>query len=148
MPYSLIVAIIFGAFTIQAHAQSSIELMCRNQAKEVAAETYKNCVTENKQVQIEKIRKEYQSKLNDLKDHYDKELKKLSGQAKSSSNEATPKTSVKVSQKRASGARGLPEKNVAVKTEVIDMTSDSQVGSMNNSGASDSNVEVVEIPTE
>ena len=148
MPYSLIVALIFGSFAMSAQAQSSIELMCRNQAKEIAAEAYKNCVTENKQVQIEKIRKEYQAKLGELKSHYDQELKKLSSQNKNSGETAVRGSANKASQKRASGARALPEKTIQVKTEAIDLTTESSTTEPSEKTVSDSNVEIVEIPTE
>ncbi len=64
----------------QAQNSSSAEFQCRNKAKEIAAETYKGCMTDNRQAQLEQIRKEYKEKLSDLKSHYDKELKKMAGQ--------------------------------------------------------------------
>ena len=55
------------------------ELTCRAKAKEVAAETYKNCVTENRSAQLEQVRKDYQQRLKLLKEDYEKDLQKLSG---------------------------------------------------------------------
>ena len=58
---------------------TSFELMCRNKAKEIAAETYNNCVTENKQTQIKEVRSEYETELAALKKRMDAKLKKISG---------------------------------------------------------------------
>jgi hypothetical protein len=54
-----------------------IETSCRVRAKEIAAETYKSCVSDQKNAQIEQIKKEYQDKLQALKAHYEAELKKM-----------------------------------------------------------------------
>lgn len=164
---------------VAAFAQASYELTCRNKAKEIAAETYKNCVTENRQTQIEQIRKDYKEKMAELKNHYDSELKKISnGQSSAKQNQsiskeiAAQKTAVptkNVSKNmRASGARSLPKKTV--KTEIIDLTSNStensQSGNLsnNNQGLDESSaqsqnrlnsesenaqdVEVVELPNQ
>lgn len=80
--YSVMAFLTLGTLALTSMAQTSAEVMCRNKAKEIAAETYQTCVTEAKQGQIEQIRKEYQQRLNDLKNHYDKELKKVSGKTK------------------------------------------------------------------
>jgi len=74
-----IVVLVVVASQIAAAQNSSIELSCRSKAKEVANETYKTCVTESKQAQLEKIRTDYQTKLKELKDYYDAELRKVSG---------------------------------------------------------------------
>lgn len=83
MKNALLSPIVFSGMILvglSSHAAvSSAELTCRAKAKEVAAEAYRTCVTDSKQAQIDNIRKEYQKKLSDLKAHYDKELKKLSG---------------------------------------------------------------------
>lgn len=71
---------------------NSTEMMCRNKAKEVAAETYKNCVTEVKQSQVQNIRKEYEQKLNALKKHYDEELKKIAKGSQTPSKQAPKNT--------------------------------------------------------
>ncbi len=62
-------------------ADASFEVMCRGKAKEIAAETYKGCMTEYRQTQLEQIRKEYKEELSQLKNQYDKKLKKLTGKA-------------------------------------------------------------------
>lgn len=54
------------------------ELVCKNKAKELASESFKSCVTESRNVRIDQIRKEYQQKLQELKTHYDGQLKTLS----------------------------------------------------------------------
>jgi len=130
-------------------AQASYEVQCRTKAKEIAAETYKGCMTEQRQAQIEQIRKDYKDKLSKLKNHYDKELKKLSGgsvqmqqtaalnNGVEPSNEQTgpeitlKKLGSKNTKTRSSGAR-LPQKKTGVaatQTQVIDMSApiDSQI---------------------
>lgn len=64
---------------LQAEASSPMELTCRSQAKELAVQTYQNCVTEARTQRIKEIRKEYQTKLTELKSTYDQELKSLAG---------------------------------------------------------------------
>jgi hypothetical protein len=77
---NILVAILMISFGRLAFTQeASYELTCRAKAKEIAAETYKNCVTENKSAQLEQIKKEYQQKLKALKDDYEKELQRLNG---------------------------------------------------------------------
>lgn len=176
---SVTLALIINVFaSLTAFAQSSYELTCRNKAKEIAAETYKNCVTEQRQSQIEQIRKDYKEKMAELKNHYDSELKKISnGQSVSKQNQSlskeinSPKSTAptKTASKnmRASGARSLPKKTV--KTEVIDLTTgsaestpvstqmppqslDESSGSsqnrLNNESENAQDVEVVELPTQ
>ncbi len=154
MPYSILLALSLSAFVLSAHAESSFELLCRNQAKEIAAETYKNCVTEQRQSQVEQIRKEYQQKLADLKSHYDGELKKVSsgkirnsGAKQKVSSDDNFKTETKSVLKRSSGARELPEKKVTsntVKTEVIDFSSPTK----RETESTEDGTEIVEIPVE
>ncbi len=153
MPYSILIFLSLSSFILTAKAQSSFELTCRNQAKEIASETYKNCVTTQRQGQVEEIRKEYQQKLSDLKSHYDGELKKVSsGQNHASSPKLTVASEIRKDKsgimKRASGARELPEKKISsnsVKTETIDFSRQS-----NNAApaASDDSTEIVEIPVD
>ncbi len=160
MPYSLIIFLSLSSMSLFTKAESSFEVMCRNQAKEIAAETYKNCVTENRQTQVDQIRKEYQQKISDLKSHYDGELKKVSaGQTRSGNTQQTVAATIKKDKsgvmKRASGARELPEKKMnTAKTEVIDfskpsVSSDSaaKANSAPQTESSDS-TEIIEIPVE
>lgn len=81
---TLTVIIIFMGTFIghQAWSAESIEFMCRSKAKEIAAETYKNCVVDNKQAEIDRIRQEYKDKLDALKNQYNQELKGLSSEEK------------------------------------------------------------------
>jgi hypothetical protein len=150
-------------------AQASYEVMCRNKAKEIAADTYKGCMTEQRQSQIEQIRKDYKEKLSNLKNHYDKKLKELSGsQAKATRPAAVvaesnqPEITLKKidsgkTRQRTSGAR-LPQKKSTVATQVIDLTSpvDSQINTTDEPVQSESRVrssddndaEVVELPSQ
>lgn len=153
--------------SLGAFADTSYELSCRNRAKEIAAETYKNCVTEQRQTQLQQIREEYKEKLADLKNHYDRELKKLSGKQVEGPVEQTKvKTQIKTTARniRPSGARSLPKKGV--RTEVIDLTTPSPVSSQAQMAApadegidqsqnrlkteteNPQDVEIVELPTQ
>lgn len=161
---------------LSAFAQSSYELMCRNKAKEIAAETYKNCVTEQRQSQIEQIRKDYKEKMADLKNHYDRELKKISSGKQSSATQITQTTEIVIPKgaatkangkmMRASGARSLPKKTV--RTQSIDLTTDStenaqvstpapdestnqsqnRINSVQTESENPQDVEIVELPTQ
>ena len=72
------------AFCPQAFAaaeMTSQEISCRAKAKEVAAETYRGCVSEYKNAEVERLRKNYQKKLKALKDNYEREIDTLTGEA-------------------------------------------------------------------
>lgn len=152
---------ILGTFVLSfllsqgAFAEASFEVMCRSKAKEIAAETYKGCMTEYRQTQLEQIRKEYKEELSQLKNQYDKKLKKLSGksaapvatapqssvgsvnseESEGSRNAAVEPTVVSTIQlkrthQRNSGAR-MPSKKLGAGTQVIDLSKsvDSQLNS-------------------
>jgi ATP-dependent Clp protease ATP-binding subunit ClpA len=101
---------------------SEIESSCRIKAKEIAAETYRGCVTEQKNSQIEQIKKEYAAKLQALKAHYEQELKKMNASSKSkaedsSAPEAAPIEKIEKSEKSdtsASGKSPMKKQKVAV----------------------------------
>ena len=114
-------SLILLAMASQATAAgtNSIEFMCKTKAKEIAAETYKGCVTENKQAQVERIRKEYQTKLAELKNQYNSELKQLS-----------PKKAGKSSAVLETTASEMPAKKMKSKKkkkEQIDFSSPNQI---------------------
>ncbi|MBC7742216.1 MAG: hypothetical protein H7061_08465 [Bdellovibrionaceae bacterium] len=137
--------LIICGFTSEARAENSGEMSCRMKAKEIAAETYKNCMTDQRQTQLEQIRKDYKEKLSELKSHYDEKLKKLSGvSGKAQSAPAVseqPQSSDEMSKpvlrplaeakrsaqnrSRASGARSLPMKKGPVKSQSIDLSTPS-----------------------
>ncbi len=73
-------SVLFSLITLTgliAQAQSSAELTCKAQAKEIAVQTYSNCITEARNGQIDQIRKSYKEELSALKAKYDAELKRL-----------------------------------------------------------------------
>jgi hypothetical protein len=148
------VSLILLAFASQASAAAganSIEFMCKAKAKEIAAETYKGCVVENKQAQVERIRKEYQAKLAELKNQYNSELKQLS-----------PKKTGKASAAVDTSTSEMPAKKVKsskIKTEKIDFSAGNQSTSTTEvSSSADQNdssgeltlpeTEIVEIPVQ
>ncbi len=138
----------FTGFAQQAPS-SSAELTCRSQAKEVAVQTYQSCVTTARQKRIEEIRKEYQSKLGDLKSHYDSELKKLSpSQTTNSSQNNKVATKQKKSKDNSNNsASTLPKKkNENVQTlpvQNVQESSDAAVQVVDD-GTSQESVNVVE----
>ncbi|AZZ36681.1 hypothetical protein CIK05_07730 [Bdellovibrio sp. qaytius] len=142
----------------------SFELMCRSRAKEIATETYKNCVTENKQTQIKEVRKEYEQELAAVKNRFENKLKKISkgesakseaptqaapiqSVAPQSSDDNIPVQNNKPSNagyiKRSSGARELPTNSGLRESMPKDQPKNDL---SNNTDAS--SVEIVEIPAE
>lgn len=56
----------------------TIQLLCESKAKEVAQSTYAQCIQQNRTAELEKIKREYQSKTSQLKSYYEKKIKALS----------------------------------------------------------------------
>lgn len=162
LPTAILIAAIINLFAgLSAFADASYELSCRNKAKELAAESYKSCVTENRQSQLQQIRSDYKEKLAELKSHYDNELKKMSGKQADSPEQSKmtqSKSTGKSKAMRSSGARNLPKKTV--RTEVIDLTTPApqteqqdevQIQSQNRLKTDTENspdLEIVELPTQ
>jgi ribosomal protein L44E len=63
--------------SVNAFAEAVSELTCKAQAKEIAVQTYSNCITQARNNEIEQIRKNYKEELASLKSKYDRELKKM-----------------------------------------------------------------------
>lgn len=83
----------FFAFTlINSNAQATVnwstmnENSCRTKAKEVATETYKDCMSEIKSAKIEKIKSDYTKELKAIKAKYEAEIKKLTNDKNSVSS--------------------------------------------------------------
>lgn len=152
--FNLSMGLLLLAMTSQALASNggSIEFMCKTKAKEIAAETYKGCVLENKQAQVERIRKEYQSKLAELKSQYNNELKQLSPQKNNNKSLSTTESS------EAPEMKAKKLKTTHVKKEKIDFSSASQSSAPDMTSALDHNdpdgdsskveTEIVEIPVQ
>ncbi len=91
---------LISAFSIASHAQTaspSYELSCRAKAKGAAAETYKGCVTEGRQAEVEKVRQEYQEKIKTLKAQYERDLKQAAGSKSTTTAAAAPASTPAVS---------------------------------------------------
>lgn len=99
-------------FKVKAFGQTSYELQCKAQAKELALQTYQTCVTENRQAQIESVRKEYQQKLLELKEHYNQELKKAGGSVKESTS-GNDEATINLKPTKKSAKKGKASKGVA-----------------------------------
>lgn len=101
----------------------SIDSECRIQAKETAITAYQSCIKESRAQKIDEIRKEYQSKLQELKSYYDGEMKKMSLTQKAQLEEAKPEEATIVVKKKGKGAKtstakstGLPAKKTSGKS--------------------------------
>jgi len=88
-PSLVFLSVLASSVLSLASEQTSQELSCRAKAKEVAAESYRSCVTEFKSAEIERLHKNYQKRLKALKDNYEKEVESLSGET------STPKSKSK-----------------------------------------------------
>lgn len=84
---------VFCFFTlINSNAQATVnwstmnENSCRTKAKEVATETYKDCMSEIKSAKIEKIKSDYTKELKAIKAKYEAEIKKLTNDKNSVSS--------------------------------------------------------------
>ncbi|MCE3011203.1 MAG: hypothetical protein LW875_11395 [Proteobacteria bacterium] len=100
------------------------EAVCRIKAKEVAADTYRSCVTENRNAEIERLRKEYQDQLKALKSKYENEIKSLSSQVKKQNAETGMKpaeTSPKAKTVKKS-AKPRANSEIAVKSDSSEMS--------------------------
>lgn len=145
-------ALILGGVSSHAAAGelNNFEGMCRLKAKEIAAETYRGCVVENKKTQIEQLKNEYQEKIRALKEEYNGQIQRLSGTKNSSqpemiapdagssdenevlptSNSATPTSNTVVPSKKHSNnrssrthtARALPAKRKSVARQSANKT--------------------------
>ena len=105
-------------FGFKAYGQTSQELSCKAQAKEVALQTYQSCVTEARKDQIDSLRKEYSAKLSELKEHYNNELRKAAGkeaakEASEESNSEEATIQLKPSKKPAKTSQNLKAKKVS-----------------------------------
>lgn len=85
----------------------SIDSECRIQAKETAITAYQSCVKESRTQKIDEIRKEYQSKLQELKSYYDGEMKKMS---------LTQKAKGTTAKTNSAKTTGLPAKKISGKS--------------------------------
>lgn len=121
----LILVVMLSMVAFTQTPEVGYELTCRAKAKEVAAETYKNCVSENRTAQLEQVRKDYQQKLKLLKEDYEKEIQKLSTKKPESTNtlKQTPSVGTPVTTKTqpapkviAKNTRGLPAKKITEKS--------------------------------
>ncbi|KHD89654.1 MAG: hypothetical protein OM95_02735 [Bdellovibrio sp. ArHS] len=153
---SFFATILFGANAFTQ--QSSAELTCRAQAKEIAMQTYSSCITEARNNQVEEIRKSYQKELSELKAKYDKELKKMGGKksAKTSSptvQEVQAARPVKGIAKQLPGKapaarEATPVQTVSEGTKVVTMGSEDASNALEQEASDADQVEIVEMPVE
>ncbi|MBV2169543.1 MAG: hypothetical protein KUL82_12630 [Bdellovibrio sp.] len=146
-------------FTANAFTQTSAELTCRAQAKEIAVQTYSTCITEARNNQVEEIRKNYQKELSDLKAKYDKELKKMGGGKKAKTTAPTVREvqaprPVKGIAKELPGkspvsAEAAPIQSVSSGTKVVVAVDSNEASHQLEKEAADADqVEIIDMPTE
>lgn len=140
-------------FTANAFPQSSAELTCRAQAKEIALQTYSSCITEARNNKVEEIRKNYQKAVSDAKARAEKELKELKG---SNTPKATKNETVTVSQARAPRpvkgvAKTLPSRAPVAtpdETKVVATGTEEASAALENEAQNADQTEFIEMPTE
>lgn len=141
----------------RAEVPGSFDLTCRSQAKEVAVQTYQSCVTTARKERVDEIRKEYQAKLNELKAHYDGELKKLApGNAKGTKALASVKgkKSSKSSETAKAGVTtALPEKKISSRTLPVQNVTESNNQNesdvqVSESARSEDNIQVIDVDSQ
>lgn len=125
IPASLLLACLFLAKEALA-AKPEYEVVCRSKAKDAATEIYKTCVTENKNSQIDALKKEYELKLKSMKEDYEKELSRIAGKAVAA-KEAAPAKEVapvaKAAGKKGKAAAKAAKKANGKRTVVVPMQS-------------------------
>lgn len=103
-------------------ANANIQNSCRAQAKQAAQNTYASCIQTAKKGELEKIQKDYKSKMAQLKNYYEKKIKSLSGKPSS----AAPQGHMEGAQTSDSTTE-LPTKRIEVRGDVIESEVESQV---------------------
>lgn len=145
-------------FSLSALPQSSAELTCRSQAKEIALQTYSACITEARTSQVEEIRKNYQKELADLKSKYDKELKKMGSGNTKKAAKATPavrEVSAPVPTKgiakklpgKAQTSEAIPVQTISEGTKVVAVGSE-ETDDLEKEAAEADQVEIIDMPLE
>lgn len=124
IPASLLLLCVFLAKEALA-AKPEYEVVCRSKAKDAATEIYKTCVTENKNAQIDSLKKEYELKLKSMKDDYEKELSRIAGKQVAvkeggAAKEVAPAKAV--SKKAKAAAAKAAKKANGKRTVVVPMT--------------------------
>ena len=93
---SLFLSFSQGWTQTRSDAGDSADLMCRLKAKEVAAEAYRGCLSEARTQQVDQLKKEYQDRLRQMKEEYERELKKVGG-ASTTKKSSSPSIATKKS---------------------------------------------------
>jgi hypothetical protein len=84
---ALLVLFALSIKALQSFAQSNnFDVMCRAKAKELANQSYKNCMYENRTTELEKLKKDFQAKMKKLKEDYEKEVARIGGKVSKNKN--------------------------------------------------------------
>lgn len=137
-------------FTANAFTQTSTELTCRAQAKELAMQTYSSCITQARNQQVENVRKSYQKELSSLKSKYDNELKKIGG-GKAGKSRHTAPTAKGLSNSLPSkvvSTETIPVQDVPDQAKIVAVDTEVPTDIPKNEDAEANQVEIIDMPTE
>lgn len=109
----------------------AMENQCRMEAKEIALKSYQSCVSTKKAEQLNLLRKEYQARMNDLKNEYDQKIKSLVAKPESAAkgksnlkNSITePTVTLKKASKKKSKKAEVPGPALITETEFVESQS-------------------------
>lgn len=103
--------IILSFISLKTMAQSSVELMCKAQAKETAIQVYNDCYKKNVTEKLQDIQKAYKSEQANMKKKYQNQIDELVGKNPTPKVAPTPITAPLKPQTRQvekSMAKGVP----------------------------------------
>lgn len=122
--------IIFASSITFASQESSLpaamENQCRFEAKEIALKSYQSCVSTKKAEQLNLLRKEYQARMNDLKNEYDQKIKSLVAKSESTTMTKTknsitePTVTLKKASKKKSKKVQVQDPTLITETEFVE----------------------------
>lgn len=94
-------------------SNQEVDILCRAKAKETAATAYKSCMDEQREAQLDSLKKSYEEKLKAMRDEYEKELTQLSGKKldASKSKKVKPKAAAKKNVKKAGKTQQAKKKS-------------------------------------
>ncbi len=116
----------FALASQESPLPAALENQCRMDAKEIALKSYQSCVSTKKTEQVNLLRKEYQVRMNDLKNEYDQKIKSLVAKPESTTkpkpkNSITePTVTLKKASKKKSNKAQVQDSNLITESEFIE----------------------------
>lgn len=114
---SVMMLVLFQINISQSYQE--IENTCKIKAKEIAALSYKNCVTDAKSKELEQIKLDYQKKLQALKGDYEKKLRALTDTKAQNNKTDTLKNAN--SDTKSENNKSTSFDNTQTETQIIEM---------------------------